>query len=129
MRRRSPPQKLGAQRNDLFNEMQGLLKQQEDEVAACRAALAKSQESNTLAGGVEQASQGEVPVPFPVHVHRIQRVGIFKKRKPSSHSEECFMAQYGVDSDHGNPDLRQCIVPTAMRQGFPGILHALTIAV
>ena len=55
----APVLQLGAQRNELFSEMQELLKQQQDEVAACRAALAKNQESNPGPGGVEQASQGE----------------------------------------------------------------------
>lgn len=41
---------LGAQRNDLFGEMQEVLKQQTDEVAACRAALALSRQSTQDAG-------------------------------------------------------------------------------
>lgn len=50
---------LGAQRNELFSEMQELLKQQQDEVAACRAVLAISEESTSRPGGVEHASEGE----------------------------------------------------------------------
>ncbi|CAN0109972.1 unnamed protein product [Ectocarpus sp. 6 AP-2014] len=42
---------LGAQRNDLFREMQELLKQQQDEVAECRAALARSQSGAPQVGG------------------------------------------------------------------------------
>lgn len=48
---------LGAQRNDLFGEMQELLKQQQDEVAACRAALALGEE-NAAAPGTTAASSG-----------------------------------------------------------------------
>lgn len=42
---------LGAQRNDLFGEMQELLKQQQDEVAACRAALALGQQNAAAVAG------------------------------------------------------------------------------
>ncbi|CAM9887079.1 unnamed protein product [Ectocarpus fasciculatus] len=42
---------LGAQRNDLFREMQELLKQQQDEIAECRAALARSQSDAPVVGG------------------------------------------------------------------------------
>ena len=48
---------LGAQRNDLFGEMQELLKQQQDEVAACRAALALCQQ-NAAAPGTAASSSG-----------------------------------------------------------------------
>lgn len=45
---------LGAQRNALFDEMRELLKQQQDEVAACRAALAKTEQAiSQLEGGGE----------------------------------------------------------------------------
>ncbi|CAM9397452.1 unnamed protein product [Ectocarpus sp. 8 AP-2014] len=44
---------LGAQRNDLFREMQELLKQQQDEVAECWAALARSQSGAPQVGGGE----------------------------------------------------------------------------
>lgn len=48
---------LGAQRNDLFGEMQELLKQQQDEVVACRAALALGQQ-DAAAPGTAAASSG-----------------------------------------------------------------------
>ena len=54
---------LGAQRNDLFGEMQELLKQQQDEVAACRAALALGQQ-NAAATGAAAASSGTKQPPF-----------------------------------------------------------------
>lgn len=52
-----PILQLGAQRNDLFGEMQELLKQQQDEVAACRAALALGQQ-DAAAPGTTAASSG-----------------------------------------------------------------------
>ncbi|CAM9701920.1 unnamed protein product [Pylaiella littoralis] len=57
---------LGAQRNDLFGEMQELLKQQQDEVAACREALAKSQQDAAhRGGGAAQAPQDEACTAAP----------------------------------------------------------------
>lgn len=41
---------LGAHRNDLFEEMQETLQQQEDEVAACRAALTELQQNQANGG-------------------------------------------------------------------------------
>ncbi|CAM9377230.1 unnamed protein product [Scytosiphon promiscuus] len=49
---------LGAQRNALFDEMRELLKQQQDEVAACRAALAKTEQAMAQVGG---GGEGENP--------------------------------------------------------------------
>lgn len=56
--------------------MQELLKQQQDEVAACRAALAE-QQANPPPGGMERASQGEGDIVGARYtLHRRGRAGL-----------------------------------------------------
>lgn len=43
---------LGAQGNDLFEELQATLRQQEDEIAACRATLAELRQDQANGGSV-----------------------------------------------------------------------------
>ncbi|CAM9241323.1 unnamed protein product [Hapterophycus canaliculatus] len=52
---------LGAQRNTLFDEMRQLLKQQQDEVAACRAALIKTEQAmaQVVGGGGGSGAAGD----------------------------------------------------------------------
>lgn len=82
---------LGAQGNDLFEELQATLRQQEDEIAACRATLAELRQDQANGGSVAavcldpvRTSDAELPPPVSDELKHTDQIATVTRATSSS---------------------------------------------